>query len=98
ALPICGRAVVLGGAAGLPVADARRGVPAARQERTRARPRQPGAGPCAPRGGTAMQHREGTGSAEAAGDVVLRGLDRRVGEDALGVVDLDQLAGLADRG
>src|SRR5690606_40703173 len=35
------------------------------------------------------------GSAEAAGDVVLGGLLARVGEDLLGVVDLDQPARLA---
>src|SRR3954471_20379103 len=35
--------------------------------------------------------------AEAAGDVVLGGLLRRVGEDLLGVVDFDQPAGLARR-
>src|SRR5690348_3170082 len=57
-----------------------------------------GGGPFAPRGGTAMQHREENRSAEAARDVVLGGLDRRVGEDPLRVVDLDQLAGLADGG
>src|SRR5687768_7287751 len=36
-------------------------------------------------------------SAEAARDVILRGLLRRIGEDLLGVVDLDEFAGLAGR-
>src|SRR3954469_13431514 len=40
----------------------------------------------------------GVRSAEPAGDVVLGTPLARVGEDLLGVVDLDQLAGLADPG